>query len=133
MIRSLFIAGFAVSAVLMNAFSAHADEPAGGVSIVRGAFTDRVENRLPATETPAFAHDAFATYWVEVDNPGDATEVTLVWKLDGKEILRQALDVGHAPRWRTWGACGTQKAKTIEVELLDKEGRSLKTDSATVS
>jgi hypothetical protein len=58
--------------------------------------------------------------------------VTLVWKLDGTEVTRQSLDVGRSPRWRTWGSCGTRKAHTIEVEILDAEGHSLKTDKATI-
>jgi hypothetical protein len=79
------------------------------------------------------AQGKLVTYWVEVNNPGESTDVTLVWKLDGKETARQSLEVGRAPHWRTWGMCGTQKAHTIEIEVLDKEGHSLKTDSVTVS
>ena len=107
---------------------AHADE----VSIVRGQFTDKIEKRLPVGDAGALAPDTQATYWIEVSNPNDATQVTLVWKLDGKEVARQSLDVGRAPHWRTWGMCGTKKAHTIEVEILDKDGHSLKTDSTTI-
>jgi len=113
--------------------AARADDGPSAVSVVRSQFTDKVENRLPAGDASTLTQGRLATYWVELSNAGEATEVTLVWKLEGKEVIRQSLDVGHATRWRTWGMCGTQKAHTIEIEVLDKEGHSLKTDTTTVS
>jgi Protein of unknown function (DUF2914) len=135
MTRSFIIAMIAVSPVVFTALPAAADDAttAAAVSVVRGQFTDKVENHLPVGDASALSTGKLATYWVEVNNPGDATAVTLVWKLDGREAARQSLDVGRAPHWRTWGMCGTQKAHTIEVEVLDKDGHSIKTDSATVS
>jgi hypothetical protein len=121
-----------VSVVAPAAFADDAGAPSVSVSVVRGQFTDKVENHLPAGDATALAQEKLATYWVEVNNPGDATEVTLVWKLDGQETARQSLDVGRAPHWRTWGMCPTRKAHTIEVEVLDKDGHSLKTDTATL-
>jgi hypothetical protein len=133
MTRPFLIAILAASPVLATALPAYADEGTEGVSVVHGQFTDKIENRLPASDTTSLAQGKLATYWVEMSNPGEATEVTLVWKLDGKEVVRQSLDIGRAPHWRTWGSCGTQKAHTIEIEVLDKDGHSLKTDSATLS
>jgi hypothetical protein len=132
MTRSFIIAMIAVSPVVFTALPAAADDTPA-VSVVRGQFTDKVENHLPVGDASALATGKLATYWVEVNNPGEATAVTLVWKLDGHEAARQTLDVGRAPHWRTWGMCGTQKAHTIEVEVLDKDGHSIKTDSTTVS
>jgi|HubBroStandDraft_1064217.scaffolds.fasta_scaffold1141960_1 hypothetical protein len=124
----LFASSFAVVAPVAQAD----DAASSSVSIVKSQFTDKVENHLPVGDASALAQDKLATYWVEVNNPGEATEVTLVWKLDSKEVARQSLDVGRAPHWRTWGMCQTQKAHTIEIEVLDKEGHSLKTDTATL-
>jgi hypothetical protein len=133
MTRSFIVAILVASPVFATAVPALADDAGPTVSIVRGQFTDKVENHLPVGDSSALAAGKLATYWVEVNNPGDATEVTLVWKLDGQEAARQSLDVGRAPHWRTWGMCSTQKAHTIEIEVLDKEGRSIKTDAFKVS
>src|SRR5207302_5534286 len=70
---------------------AHAD----GVTVVGGQFTDRVERSRPVGDAAALATARTAIYWVEVANPGAPTQVTLVWKADGREVSRQALDVGH--------------------------------------
>jgi hypothetical protein len=40
--------------------------------------------------------------------------------------------VGRSLHWRTWGMCATQRAHTIAVEVLDKEGHTLKTDTASL-
>jgi hypothetical protein len=133
MTRSFMIAILAASPIFTAASPALAQDSTADVSVVRSQFTDKVDNRLPVGDASTLAPEKVATYWVEVNNPGDATDVVLVWKLDGKEVTRQTLEIGRAPHWRTWGMCGTQKAHTIEVEVLDKEGHSLKTDSATVS
>jgi hypothetical protein len=133
MTRSFLIAVLVASPVLFTAVPALAEDGGATVSVVRSQFTDKVENRLPVGEASPLVAGKLITYWVEVNNPGDATDVTLVWKLDGKEVSRQSLEVGRAPHWRTWGMCGTQKAHSVEIEVLDKEGHSLKTDSATVS
>jgi serine/threonine-protein kinase len=92
----------------------------------------------PRTSAPALSivRSQFAegngTYWMDVDNPGAPTTVTLVWKHDGKEVAREALHVGKAPRWRTWGATPRRGARVIDVAVLDPQGRVLKTDTATV-
>jgi hypothetical protein len=72
-------------------------------------------------------------YAVDIANPGEATQVTLVWTLDGHEVQRQSLDVGHSGRWHTWGIRPLGNAKKIDVEVLDASGRSLKTDSVSSS
>jgi hypothetical protein len=133
MTRRFAVAALVVPSLFLFLPLAFAEEaPASSLSIVRSQFTDKVENHLPVGDASALGQDKVATYWVEVNNPGESTEVTLVWKLDGQEITRQALDIGRAPHWRTWGTCPTRKAHAIDVELLDKEGHSLKTDSAKI-
>jgi hypothetical protein len=132
MTRSLFIAALAVSSLVSIALPALAEETTSAVSVVRSQFTDKIDNRLPQGDASALAQGKPATYWAELNNPGEATEVTLVWKLDGREAARQSLEVGRSAHWRTWGICSTQKAHSIEVEVLDKEGHTLKTDSASL-
>jgi hypothetical protein len=133
MTRPILIAAFLASSFSLVAPAVLADDAgSSSVSVVRGQFTDKVENHLPVGDASALAQDKLATYWVEVNNPGEATEVTLVWKLDGQETARQSLDIGRAPHWRTWGMCQTRKAHSIEVEVLDKEGHPIKTDTATL-
>ena len=43
-------------------------------------------------------------------------------------MLRQSLDVGRAPRWRTWAALRRNGARAVEVQVLDAAGASLHTD-----
>jgi hypothetical protein len=131
MTRSLFIVALVASSLASVTLPALAEETAS-LSIVRSQFTDKVDNRLPQGDVSSLAQGKPATYWVELNNPGEGTEVTLVWKLDGREAARQSLDVGRSPHWRTWGACATERAHTIAVEVLDKEGHALKTDSANL-
>ena len=114
-------------ALTLAAVPALADDAA--VSVVRSQFTDHIEDRKPVGDGSALAGQPTATYWVEVSNTKAPTEVTLVWTIDDKETVRQTLDVGTSPRWRTWGSCSIRKAHNVKVEVLDKDGASLRTDS----
>jgi hypothetical protein len=131
MTRSFFIVALAASSLTSVTLPALAEETES-LSVVRSQFTDKVDNRLPQGDASSLAQGKPATYWVELNNPGEATAVTLVWKLDGQEAARQSLDVGRSLHWRTWGMCATQRAHTIAVEVLDKEGHTLKTDTASL-
>jgi hypothetical protein len=101
--------------------------------VVASQFTDRVEKSNPVGDLSTLATVPKATYWMDVANPGEATQLTLVWKHDGQEVTRQSLDVGRAPHWRTWGSHPRRGAHLIEVLVLDGAGNTLKTDSATIA
>ena len=126
---------FFTAAVPVMAFAddAPAAPSPGPVTVVSSQFTDKVEHAKPVGGGDAITPSSTATYWLEVGNTKEATQVTLVWKLDGTEVARQSLDVGHAPKWRTWGSCPTRKAHAVEVTVLDKDGATLKTDTLTLS
>jgi hypothetical protein len=124
---SLAFTTLVLTALPLTAF-ADGDE---NVSVVRAQFTNKVEASKPTGDGGTIASGQVATYWLEVSNPKDATQITLVWKLDGAEQGKQTLDIGHAPHWRTWGSWPTKKAHTIEVQVLDKDGHELKTESLT--
>jgi hypothetical protein len=113
-----------VSAVLLYSATAWCD----GVSVVRGQFTDAVVAGRPRGDAAAAAASRQVVYWMEVANTGAPAAVTVVWKIDGHEVRRQALDVGHAPRWRTWAAFRRNGARAVEVQVLDAAGASLHTD-----
>lgn len=102
---------------------------ADGPTFLRGQFAARVERGQPVGDAAALATAFPLVYWVEMRNPGPSTPVTLVWTFDGRQVARQSLDVGHAPRWRTWGFLPRRAAgHTIEVTLLDAAGATLHTD-----
>ncbi|WP_394841818.1 DUF2914 domain-containing protein [Pendulispora brunnea] len=109
--------------------AAHAD---GGVSIVSSQFTDRVEGGKPVGDAKSVAGARKVVYWIDAANTGDPAQITLVWTVDGKEVQRQSLDVGHAPHWRTWGSRPVGGAKSISVRILDAAGTSLKEDSVSL-
>jgi DUF2914 family protein len=102
------------------------------LTVLASQFTDRVESSKPVGDSSSLASVPKVTYWMDVDNPGDATHLTLVWKHDGKEVARQALDVGKAPHWRTWGSHPRRSAHLVEVLVLDGAGNTVKTDSVTL-
>ena len=110
-----------VSAVLLCSATAWSD----GVSVVRGQFTDAVVAGRPQGDAAASRQ---VVYWMEVANTGAPAAVTVVWKIDGHEVRRQTLDVGHAPRWRTWATFRRNGARAVEVQVLDAAGASLHTD-----
>jgi hypothetical protein len=128
------VLGFVASAVVTT-FAAAAlaqDGSAGagaGPVVASSQFTDKVEGGKPSGDASSIG--ATATYFVVVQNAKEPTAVTLRWKLDGEEVGRQTLDVGVSPRWRTWGSFPTRNAHTVAVDVLDKDGNVLKTDSFT--
>lgn len=113
-----------VSAVLLCSATAWSD----GVSVVRGQFTDHVVGGRPQGDAASAAASREVVYWMEVANAGAPAAVTVVWKVGGREVLRQSLDVGRAPRWRTWATLRRNGARAVEVQVLDAAGASLHTD-----
>lgn len=124
--RSLALTTLVMTALPLTAL---ADD---GVSVVRGQFTNKVEASKPVGDAASIASGQIATYWVEVSNPKEATQITLVWKVDGAEAGKQTLDVGHAPHWRTWGSWPTKKAHALEVQVLDKDGKELQKETLSL-
>lgn len=120
------IVSLATVAVLF-ATTAYAD--GGDVAVVRSQFTDKIEQSNPVASADQLGQATRVTYWVSVKNTKEPTTVTFVWKLDGRESGRQTLDVGTSPAWKTWGSHATFGAKSIEVDVLDKSGATLKTDT----
>jgi hypothetical protein len=132
---------YTMAAITFVASAASADDaapapapaaPSGDVSVVRSQFTDKVEQSKPVAGADQLGQARSVTYWLEVKNAKEATQVTLVWKLDGHEAVRQTLDVGTAAAWKTWGSAATRGAKSIEVDVLDKSGATLKVDTLTL-
>ena len=117
-----------VAAALVTVSTVAAADTAS-VAVVRSQFTDKVEHSAPVASADQLAQSARVTYWLSVKNDKAPTTVTLVWKLDGKESGRQTLDVGISPAWKTWGTHARLGAKTIEVDVLDATGNTIKTDT----
>ncbi|WP_394822839.1 DUF2914 domain-containing protein [Pendulispora albinea] len=109
---------------------AHADEEST-VTIVSGQFADHVEGGKPVGDAKSIAAAHKAVYFVDAANTGAPAAITLVWLIDGKEVQRQSLDVGHAAHWRTWGTRRIAGAKSVGVQILDASGKSLKEDTLT--
>ncbi|MBL8603516.1 MAG: DUF2914 domain-containing protein [Myxococcales bacterium] len=94
----------------------------------RGQFTDRVERGQPVGDAAAALRGPNATYWMEIGNDGAPENVTLVWRVDGREVRRQSLEIGRAPRWRTWGFARVRGGRAVEVTVLDASGATLHTE-----
>jgi hypothetical protein len=121
---------FILPALVLIPALALADD--ASMTVVDGKFGDHIEQGRPAGDAKGIADAHKAIYWVDVANTGDATQVTLVWTIDGKEVQHQSLDVGHSPHWRTWGSRPVAGAHKIDVQVLDVSGKSLKEDSVTL-
>lgn len=100
--------------------------------VVSGQFAASVVAGRPEGDAAAIAAARNATYYIVVANSGEPTTVTFVWKLDGREVGRQTMDVGRAPRWRTWAMHRTRGAHSLTVDILDAAGAQLHTDTATL-
>lgn len=120
-----------LASVIAVTFSAVAHADGGEVDVVQSQFTDKVEQSKPVANADQLAQSTRVTYWVAVKNAKEATTITLVWKLDGQESGRQTLDVGTSQSWKTWGTHARGNAKSIEVDVLDKSGATVKTDTVT--
>lgn len=120
-------ASLAALAIALVAPYAHAD--GADVEVVKSQFTDKVEQSNPVAAADQLSQATRVTYWVAVKNAKEPTTITLVWKLDGQEAGRQSLDVGTSPSWKTWGTHARGNAKSIEVDVLDKSGNQIKTDT----
>lgn len=129
--RRLVAAFLSFSLCLGASALAHADD-ASSVSLVSSQFTDKVEQSKPVGDLDAASHAKVVTYYVEIANTKAPTEIQLVWKRDGKEVVRQHLDIGTSPRWRTWGMCPTANAKEMEIDVLDASGNVLKSDTLAI-
>jgi hypothetical protein len=111
--------------------TASADPP---VSIVHSQFTDRIERSRPVGDASAIAGaGGRAIYWVEVNNPGQPVTLTFVWRVDGHEVRRQTMEVGRAPRWRTWVMHRVGSARSVEVQVLGPDGAQIHTDTAALA
>lgn len=102
------------------------------VRVVSGQFASSVQAGRPSGDAASIAAARNAIYFVVVENNAQPTTVTVVWKLDGREVARQSLDVGRAPRWRTWATQRTRGAHSLVVEVLDAAGTQLHTETATL-
>lgn len=119
---------FAVALASITFTASALAQEGGDVAVAKSQFTDKVESSQPVNAAD-LSRDRVVTYWVVVKNTKAPTHVTLVWKLDGKETARQSLDVGLSPAWKTWGSSAVRGAKTIEVDVLDESGNTLKVDT----
>jgi hypothetical protein len=105
----------------------------GSVSVVGGKFGDHVEQGHAVGDASSVFAAKKAVYAVDLANDGEATQVTLVWSVDGKEVQRQSLDIGRAPHWHTWGMRPIGGATKVDVQVLDAAGKMLKEDSLSAS
>jgi hypothetical protein len=121
------VATFALAAAIFASSSARAD--GGAVTCADGRFGDHVESGHAVGDAASIFAARKAVYSVDIANTGEATTVTLVWTVDGKEVQRQSLDVGRAPHWHTWGMRPLAGGQKVDVEVLDAAGASLKKDS----
>lgn len=105
------------------------------VRIVDSAIATNVQQRVPTGLGEVFSTDAGTIWaWVAVENRGEPTKVTMVWRRDDKVRSTLDLPVGTSPRWRTWSRTRLRKFDAGEwtVDIYDEDGNVLDTLEFTV-
>lgn len=117
----------AMAALLLAGGTACADATdSATVSVVEARFVDQVDRNVPAGD--GTADPRRATYWMRLRNRGPASEVVVVWTVDGREVQRQRVLVGVSPSYRTWAARPVRGAAHVSVRVLDGSGAVLHED-----
>ncbi len=89
----------------------HDDEPEedtpqtlhSNLEVVDNAMATAIKDREPVGVADHFTTDDKVLWaWIKVKNHKDPSQITMVWRHEGKERSRITLDVGTSPRWRTW-------------------------------
>ena len=120
----------AVGLLVASVTPSIAQAESSSVTCVAGQFADHIDAGKPVGDAKSIADAHKALYWLDLANTGDATQVTLVWKVDGTEVQRQSLDVGTSPHWHTWGSRPLPTAASkVEVQVLGGSDASIKEDA----
>lgn len=109
-------------------FAASSTALCDDIAVRRGQFTDRVERGAPVAPASELGGARRIMYWIEASNAGAPAELTLVWRVGGREVNRQTLSVGRSPRWRTWAVLARRGAGAVEVRVLDASGEVIHQD-----
>lgn len=120
---------FSFAAVLAAVVSLVPASALAELRFVRGQFTDRVDRGQPVGDAAAARSSGRITYWFVIGNSGPATNVTVVWRINGNVARRQSLDIGSTPRWRTWASHRAGRSAQVVVEILDAEGHQVHTET----
>lgn len=106
------------------------------LEIVDDAVATGVVKREPVGVSAHFGDDEGMLWaWVQVRNLKAPSQVTMVWRHEGKVRSRVTLDVGVSPRWRTWSrkSVGAKDHGEWTVEVLSPAGETLRTLTFEVS
>lgn len=87
-----------------------------------------VQNKMPVQPGLHYStRDRKVWAWTALENPGDDTSITMVWKHRTREKHRVKLKVGHSKQWRTWShhTLAAEDAGAWQVEVRDADERLL--------
>ncbi len=87
-----------------------------------------VQNKMPVQPGLHYTtRDRKVWAWAALENPGDDTSITMVWKHRTREKHRVKLKVGHSKQWRTWShhTLTAEDAGAWQVEVRDADERLL--------
>ncbi|MCA9518774.1 MAG: DUF2914 domain-containing protein, partial [Myxococcales bacterium] len=102
----------------------------GLVRVVEAALASDVVDREPVGAGTSFSLDEEKIWaWVKLENTGEPTSVTMVWRKGDEVAFRYELKVGQSKSWRTWSRKTVRKgdAGDWSVDVLDADGALLKT------
>jgi hypothetical protein len=98
--------------------------------VLSATLARRVSNREPVGKTTVFEEGTGNVWaWARIENLGEESEVSFVWKREGEERGRIALKVGHSDGWRTYSRklMAPEEAGRWTAEIVDVHGNVLET------
>ena len=97
------------------------------MTVAEATLCREVKNREAVKAATSFSASVGKVYcWVRIAN-GEKHKVRMVWKLDGKPVAGEWLEIG-SPWWRTWSYKTLPKgfSGAASVEVVDEAGSVLK-------
>jgi hypothetical protein len=92
------------------------------ISVVRGQFAERVERGQPIGDGPSARATGTVVYFLVVNNSGPPADLTIEWSVNGHSVQRQTLNIGSAPRWRTWASRRVSRTGSVSIKVFDAAG-----------
>ncbi|MDP3278155.1 MAG: DUF2914 domain-containing protein [Deltaproteobacteria bacterium] len=131
--RRLFLQTSSVAALAFLLIVSLSPSASAAVRIVRGQFAGSIEAGRPVGDVAAAgasrATTGMISYFVVASNSGALETLTLEWSVNGRVVRSQTLDVGRAPRWRTWGMHRVGRSGAVSIRVLDAAGTVLHQDT----
>ena len=97
--------------------------------------TAEIVDRKPHKPSATYPKDVGTLFcWVSTRNLSAPATLSIIWRHDDAEVIRQTMEVGVSTRWRSWvrRRVNPRRVGRWSCEIRDAEGISLGKATATV-